>query len=1342
MYKGGTQINVQTMHVPVIINETKIYGVVDSGAQVSILSTALYNRLSKKPVLSDQVYIKGISTVGRIRAEVAEKVPFRIGKTDLQLNMLVADINDEMILGLDFLNLNKAIVDYGQYTMNLNQEVILASDMSSNEGGSTRVYRVTVARTTVISPHTAQFIQAELNEKPNVDIVIQPSSTLDRILSPNCLCRPNKEVFLLVRNPSDNKVTLKKKQLFGSGIEAHNLIEDDQDQNAVNVRTAKTDNSENNQLPDHLTDLYQRTVHHLSNDQADAIKKLLIEYQDVFSKGDLDIGLFNGDVKHRINTGDAAPVRQKLRRTPLSFEKEEEEHLKQMLEKNVIQVSNSQWAATPVLVRKKDGSLRYCVDYRALNKLTVKDAFPLPNINSCIDALGGNVYMSTLDMAAGYWQLEIDPQDRFKTAFITKYGQFEHVKLAFGLCNSPATFSRVIQLVLQGLTWSECLAYLDDVIVLGDSFNSHLLNLERVLNRFRQYSLKLKPKKCSLFQKEVKFLGKIVSGDGVKVNPENVEAVKKWSTPKNKKDVESFLGFMNYHREHIPGFAKLALPLHEIARPREPFKWQEEQGAAFESLKQSLVNAVVLNYPNSNDRYVLDTDASDGTIGAELSQIQEGKEKSISFSSKVLTPAQRKYCTTRKELLAIVTFTRQYRHYLLGRPFIVRTDHNSLTWLLNFKNVEGQLARWIEELSQYNMVIQHRAGKHHCNADGLSRISDALPACPEYQPIIELDQLPCGGCKYCRRAREQWEIFEQEVDYVQPISVRRISSEEGGCNWIEVHSPKEVAEEQRRDKDLNCIIGWLENNHQPSTVELQLSGPAVRHFWSCRSQLHFLNSVLYYDWEDPVKPRKLLMIPKTMRTQILELCHNIPLSGHMGQIKTLMKIKEYALWYRMAMDCKLYVKSCGICNKNKRAKDHARAKLGQYHAGIPVERVHMDILGPLPLTDQKNKYILMVIDQFTKWLECYPIPNQTAETVASVLIDGFISRFGCPVELHTDQGKNMDGVLIRQLCSILQIKKTRTTPYHPSSNGQVERYNSLLLQIIRCFLKRQQNKWDKHLQLLVGAIRATPNRQTGFSANFLMFGREVLQPIDLSFGLMTVNQQEKGTLEYIQDLIISLNLVHDIARDNLKASQLRQKKDYDLRTTTRSYHIGDAVYKIDTATKIGQSRKLKPPWKGPYLVTRVINPVLFEIVDRKKTWIVHHDRLKSCTDGELPIWLQRRRSSLLGERHEQETNIADDDLSLETLFGEKGLGTSDIPMTQDATVETSDIPMYSAVNETRLKHRETANNMSDLNRIEDLDETVVYDFEEPVAEDAEQSLDNVKTKRKARKPAYLSDYTV
>ena len=505
-------------------------------------------------------------------------------------------------------------------------------------------------------------------------------------------------------------------------------------------------------MPSHLKDLFSRSVVGLTLDRAAKVGVLLISYEDIFARHDLDIGCLE-EVQHRINTGDSPPVRQKMRRTPFGFEAEERKHLQTLLDAGVIQPSESDWASAPVLVRKKDGSVRWCIDYRALNDKTVKDSFPLPNIEDCLEALAGTQYFSTLDMASGYYQICMAPEDRKKTAFVTKYGLFEHKRMGFGLCNAPATFQRAVQLVFRGLLWNSLLAYLDDINVLGRDFEDALTNLEDTFERVRQYHIKLKPKKCFLLRTELEFLGKLVTRSGVKVSPKKIDAVVKWPNPVNKKELQSFLGFVNYHRDHIQGYAGIAQPLYELTG-KVPFQWTKAHQRAFQRLKDLLVSAPCLSYPQPGKTFVLDTDASDVSIGAELSQLQEGKVRVIAYASHVLQPAQRRYCVTRKELLAVVKFCRQFRHFLLGQPFIVRTDHSSLVWLWRFRHLEGQLARWVEELAQYDMKIIHRSGKHHNNADGLSRIPDPEFSCDCYSAGRDLDSLPCGGCAFCRRAHE------------------------------------------------------------------------------------------------------------------------------------------------------------------------------------------------------------------------------------------------------------------------------------------------------------------------------------------------------------------------------------------------------------------------------------------------------------------------------------------------------------------------------------------------------------------------------------------------------------
>ncbi len=455
----------------------------------------------------------------------------------------------------------------------------------------------------------------------------------------------------------------------------------------------------------------------------------------------------------------------------MSFVNEEEAHLQKMLDAGVIRPSMSDWSAAPVLVRKRDGNVRWCLDYRALNQVTTKDVYPLPLVEDCTDMLSGHCWFSKLDANSAYWQIRITEDDQKKTAFSTKYGLYEFVKMSFGLCNAPATFSRAINFVLRGLTWKTVLAFLDDILALGKTFDEHLHILREIFKRFLEYQLKLKPKKCQLFARKVEFLGRWVGPEGLALSEGDITVVREWEVPKSRKDVERFLGLVNYHRMFIPDFAKRAAPLYGLTG-KNPFEWGTEQDEAFVDLKSALTSAPILGLPNRKDVFVLDTDASDYAIGAQLSQVHDGVERVISYGSFSLTKEQRKYCTTRKELLSVVRFTRQYRHYLLGRHFTLRTDHNSLTWLMSFKEPQGQIARWLEELSQYDMTIIHRPGLKHQNADALSRVQ-VESACDEYRLGADLSSLPCKGCRYCQRAHQKWGDFVEKVDDVIPLASKK-----------------------------------------------------------------------------------------------------------------------------------------------------------------------------------------------------------------------------------------------------------------------------------------------------------------------------------------------------------------------------------------------------------------------------------------------------------------------------------------------------------------------------------------------------------------------------------------
>ena len=346
--------------------------------------------------------------------------------------------------------------------------------------------------------------------------------------------------------------------------------------------------------------------------------------------------------------------------------------------------------------------------------------------------LAGVKWFSTLNLKSGYWQVPLDEDAKEKTAFSTGTGLWQFTVMPFGLCNAPATFERLMEQVLSGLPTTVALLYLDDILVPGRTFSQQIEHLRAVFQRLKAARLKLNPKKCILFQKEVKYLGHVVSAHGVVPDPAKIEAITTWPRPTCVRDVKSFLGLASYYRRFVAGFSEVAAPLHLYTQKGVPFVWSSAAEAAFTQLKEALSHAPVLAYPDPTASFILDTDASNEGIGAVLSQVIDGQERPVPFLSCSLNRPQCNYCVTRRELLAVVRSIKQFHTYLYEQQFIVHNDHSALQWLLNFRHPEGQVARWLKVLQSYNFTIQHRPGLKHGNTDALSR-----------RPCLAAD------CRYC-----------------------------------------------------------------------------------------------------------------------------------------------------------------------------------------------------------------------------------------------------------------------------------------------------------------------------------------------------------------------------------------------------------------------------------------------------------------------------------------------------------------------------------------------------------------------------------------------------------------
>ena len=741
-----------------------------------------------------------------------------------------------------------------------------------------------------------------------------------------------------------------------------------------------------------------------------------------------------------------------------------------------------------------------------------------------------------------------------------------------------------MEFVLAGLQWQTCLVYLDDVIVFGRDFEEHLERLQEVFERFRQAGLKLKPSKCFLLRPRVPYLGHVISAEGVSTDPAKIRAVEQWPVPSKVSDVRSFLGLASYYRRFIEDFAEIASPLHRLtAKSTDGFQWSAECDKAFRTLKEKLVTAPILAFPRCDARFIVDCDASDYGLGAVISQEQDGSERVIAYASRVLDGRERRYSTTKKEMLAMVYAIRHFRHYLYGRPFLVRTDHNALKWLQSFKEPEGQVARWLELLAQYDYKIEHRPGRKHQNADALSR-----------NPL---------------------QIAEETVQTVQTNVIDSSAS-----TWVPGWTAANLQSRQVADPDLKQILFWKQNQtNQPAMQEVQGTSKATKSLWAQWNRLQLENGVLYRRWEteDGHGARLQLVLPRSMVPEVLSALHDAPSAGHMGVNKTLERVRERFYWYGQQHDVEDWCRQCQKCSKRKSPQQPGRAPLVSSCPGYPFERIALDIMGPLPTTESGQKYILVVGDYFSKWTEAFPLPNQEAKTVAEKLVNEVISRYGAPERIHTDQGRNFEAQLFKEMCTLFSIEKTRMTPYHPQSDGMVERMNRTLQDMLAKYVSDHQCDWDVHLPMVMMAYRSSVHSSTQYTPYYLLFGHEVRLPVDVMYGREP--HQPEAASEYVRNLRSTLDEAHERAREHLRTAQRRQKDYYDRRVAGQEIKVGDRVYLHVPAMKTGRTKKLHSPWQGPHLVVKKISDVTFRIEDvqnRRKRRVVHFNRLKLCQDPQ------------------------------------------------------------------------------------------------------------------------------
>lgn len=866
------------------------------------------------------------------------------------------------------------------------------------------------------------------------------------------------------------------------------------------------------------------------------------------------------------------PVRARVRPLNPLQESDLRKQLDDWISSQIIEPSVSPWASALVPCKKKGSErLRWAIDYRAVNKLTVKDAYPLPSIENNLHKLAGSGYFSTLDSAGAFHSMKIPQEDRDYTSFVSPFGSFRFTRLPFGLANAPSAYSRLVQMALDKLPPGFAIAYIDDVLVHSKTLDDHLQHLTQVVELHVECGMKLNLKKCHLFATQVEYLGHVVTPKNIEMCPSFVERILDWPVPRNGKELRSFLGFAGYYRSFIREYGPLTNEMNAI-KMKETIVWNEELDKKFNTLKQMFKDSPVRGYPRYDlpEPFILDSDFSATNLAAVLSQVQDGKERFLGCIAKKCNRAERNYPSHKGEAASLILGLKRFEHILRARPFIVRTDSKCVEFINSMKEVRGIWARWQCFLSSFVFKVVHRPGKKQINADCLSR----RPGVPEGEDPLK---------------DEPFADVEDIYAVGQPVQ--------------EV-SQTELTDKVSQDPILKHVFRYVQQGIKPDKeIRKQLSarGMAYVNIFEC---LLIRKGVLYYQppTVNGITPPKRVCLPMALYDKAFMMCHADPsaISGHYGTNKTYLAMKERFYFPTMYPYIMGRIANCVTCATKGRKLPKSTHRMHREQLSYFNQKIYTDLVGPLPVARYQGRsyrYILTIQDGFTRHLVAVAVPDQTTKTVVEALISRFICVYGCPENIHSDNGSSYSSHLFRETMRALGIFQTFTPVYTPQSD-RVERAHSLLGKLLRSDTRFGVNQWPEKLPAAVLAYNVTTNRITGVSPFEALYGHAPNLPVDMIFPF---NRQEGQTWSaYVADL------QHKFARISARMMQtqganIRRENAKFQAKGKPVFQVGDCVYYFLSRIKKGMTSKLDCRWAGPFEIRKVVSESLV-IIYPKGDW--------------------------------------------------------------------------------------------------------------------------------------------
>ncbi|KAD5961899.1 hypothetical protein E3N88_13372 [Mikania micrantha] len=821
--------------------------------------------------------------------------------------------------------------------------------------------------------------------------------------------------------------------------------------------------------------------------------------------------------------------------------KELKEQLEELLDLGFIRPSVSPWGAPVLFVKKKDGTMRLCIDYRELNKITIRNRYPLPRIDDLFDQLQGAKCFSKIDLRSGYHQLKIKDSDISKSAFRTRYGHYEFVVMPFGLTNAPAVFMDLMNRVFHDFLDKFVIVFIDDILVYSKSKKEHEEHLRAVLEILRQKKLYAKFSKCDFWLDKVAFLGHVISAEGIMMDPAKVEAITKWPTPTSVTEIRSFLGLAGYYRRFVEGFSKIVLPLTQLLRKGVKYSWNDEREKSFQELKKRLVSAPILSLPSGTGGYQIYSDASKKGLGCVL--MQHGKV--IAYASRQLKPYEVNYPTHDLELAAVIFALKIWRHYLYGDSCDIFTDHKSLKYIFTQKELNMRQRRWLELLKDYDANIQYHPGKANVVADALSRKSSGMLSSLQLQRHIINDLERLNISFHVGNSDGYLAKFQIESDLISRIK-----------------------EAQKEDGELWAITENLEIGKQS---EFRIDENGV--IW-CGKRLCVPDNTI-------------------LREALLSEAHSSPFSIHPGSTKMYRDLRQHFWWNGMKEDVAKYVNHCLTCQQVK--IEHQRASGLLQPLDIPLwkwDDISMDFVTGLPKTFRKNDAIWVIVDRLSKSAHFLPIQQgHSVSKLSEIFTQEIVRLHGTPVSIISDRDPRFTSHFWKGLQSAWGTRLRFSTAFHPQTDGQSERTIQTLEDMLRACALEWTGNWDEYLCLVEFAYNNSWQASIGMAPFELLYGRKCRAPI-------CWDEVGEKTIEG-PELVQITNEKVAIARERLKEAQSRQKSYADKHRRALEFTVGDKVFlKVSPCRgvrRFGLKGKLSPRFIGPFEILERVGEVSYRL---------------------------------------------------------------------------------------------------------------------------------------------------